>query len=319
MLLHRGINLGGYLSQCNHSFTHYETFITEDDIARIAKAGFDHVRLPIDYNVPEDEDGRENFTGYTLIDRVVDWCGHYGLDLILDLHKAYGYDFNDAGNSEKNNLFHSEVLQLRFLTLWKRLAARYGHFNHVAFELLNEVVEGENAAAWNGLIGRAVKEIRHFAPTTPIIYGGIQWNNINSILLLDPPQDENIIWTFHFYSPMPFTHQKAPWCPQLDQHLTTHYPNVGEAWTMEYTREMLREGVECAAAKGVPLYCGEFGVIDKAPLPDTLRWFQDVDCVFREYGIGCSVWTYKSMNFGIFGKEREPIREDLIRLWMGKE
>ncbi|MEE5989796.1 MAG: hypothetical protein V3G41_03885 [Lachnospiraceae bacterium] len=56
MRLTKGINLGGFLSQCEYKEEHYKEFITEDDIKKIAAAGFDHVRLPVDYNIFENED-----------------------------------------------------------------------------------------------------------------------------------------------------------------------------------------------------------------------------------------------------------------------
>ena len=54
MKLERGINLGGYLSQCVHSTEHYDAFSQEEDIRKIASMGVDHVRLAIDYEVLED-------------------------------------------------------------------------------------------------------------------------------------------------------------------------------------------------------------------------------------------------------------------------
>ena len=40
MKLERGINLGGYLSQCVHSTEHYDAFIQEEDIRKIAPNHF---------------------------------------------------------------------------------------------------------------------------------------------------------------------------------------------------------------------------------------------------------------------------------------
>ena len=57
MKLKSGVNLGGYLSQCIHTIGHYESFICESDIKKIAGWGCDHIRIPIDYEVLEDEDG----------------------------------------------------------------------------------------------------------------------------------------------------------------------------------------------------------------------------------------------------------------------
>ena len=96
MNLKRGINLGGFLSQCKHEVEHYKTFIVEDDIKNIADMGFDHVRLAIDYEVLETEDGTTKEEGFGFVTNTVEWAKAYGLNIILDLHKAYGYDFNDA-------------------------------------------------------------------------------------------------------------------------------------------------------------------------------------------------------------------------------
>ena len=119
----------------------------------------------------EDEDGNEIKEGVGYVKQVLDWCIKYQLNAVLDLHKAYGYDFNDAGEAEKNNLFSNEALQERFIQLWLRLANAFGGYHNVAFELLNEVVEKENAQAWNQLIQKAVIAIRSVTANTPIIYG----------------------------------------------------------------------------------------------------------------------------------------------------
>lgn len=337
MKLQNGINLGGYLSQCDHNVEHYQSFIGEDDLKQIATWGFDHVRLPIDYEVLEDEDGKELERGYGFVQRVVDWGKEYGLNVVLDLHKAYGYDFNDAGDSEKNNLFSNEVLQRRFVSLWVRIAKRFGSYQNVAFELLNEVVEKENATAWNSLIKKTVTAIRKITEDTPLIYGGIQWNSVKTLKLLEIPTDKNTIFTFHFYEPLLFTHQKAHWVPAMDKNKTIAYPSdmnyyqsqsaalgyQGEVVTKahsktmgeEFIREMVQEAIDAAKNAGVQLYCGEFGVIDQAPETDTLRWFRDVHKVFSENQIGCAVWTYKDMDFGLIGEHYSLIRGKLISLW----
>ena len=337
MELQRGINLGGYLSQCCHKEEHYDSFIMKEDIEQIAQWGFDHVRIPVDYEVLEEEDGTVKEAGYERVDRVLKWCKEYRINAILDLHKAYGYDFNDAGDNTKNNLFHSEELQLRFVKLWVRIVTRFCKYENLAFELLNEVVEKENADAWNLLIKRTVTEIRKLSKTAPIIYGGIQWNSVKTLKLLDVPKDENIIFTFHFYEPLLFTHQKAPWVVKMDPNQTVSYPESmdyykqksqvlgfqGEVVTLaqsgtmgeEFITEMIEEAIDAAAKAGVSLYCGEFGVIDRAPVEDTLRWFTDVDRVFRKYHIGCAVWSYKEMDFGLTQEHYSSIKDELLKLW----
>jgi aryl-phospho-beta-D-glucosidase BglC (GH1 family) len=60
-----GINLGGWFSQCEHTKEHYDSFIGKEDIARISKWGFDHLRLPVDYDLVEDTISRTVLTGYS--------------------------------------------------------------------------------------------------------------------------------------------------------------------------------------------------------------------------------------------------------------
>ena len=72
---------------------------------------------------------------------------------------------------------------------------------------------------------------------------------------------------------------------------------------------------DAAKKAGVPLYCGEFGVIDRAPVMDTLRWFRDANEVFRKFDVGFAACTYKEMDFGITGEHYKPILQELINIW----
>ena len=61
----KGVNLGGWISQfAKYDHEHFRSFIQKKDIAYIASLGFDHVRLPVDYNVLEDEEGNPLETGF---------------------------------------------------------------------------------------------------------------------------------------------------------------------------------------------------------------------------------------------------------------
>ncbi len=104
-----GVNLGGWLSQCSGETEHLDTFIREEDIARIASWGMDHVRLPVDYDVLAREDG------FDRVERAVGWCRAHGLKLVLDLHKTAGFSF-DAGEHE-TGFFDSEAYQEQFYSL----------------------------------------------------------------------------------------------------------------------------------------------------------------------------------------------------------
>lgn len=312
----RGINLGGWLSQCaEYSEGHYSSFITENDIKTISEWGLDHIRLPVDYNVIEDEDGRVLPNGYKHIDDCIEWCEKYGLNVIIDLHKTKGFAFDDT--AENNIMFDSHELQKRFISLWTNIAARYGKNGNVVFEPLNEVSKIDSRK-WNALISKLLSAIRQFAPDKKIIFGGTQWNSVHTLKLLEIPDDKNIVYNFHFYEPFLFTHQHASWLSAVSD-ISMRYPGTMEIYRKtsenigcfgsglkntdemgaEFMDKLISEAVDAAVNADVPLYCGEYGVIDQAVISDTSVWFEDIHSVFEKHGIGRAVWTYKEMNFGI--------------------
>lgn len=332
--LRKGINLGGWLSQCDYSQNRYETFIEEKDFERIAAWGFDHVRLPFDYELLEKDSGEPLRENIKYLDRAIQWGDTYKLTVILDLHKTAGYDFSDFGNPGKNNLFQNAHAQERFLNLWDRISARYANAANVAFELLNEVTDLSFIKPWNELIVRAVHTIRKNAPETPIIYGGVSWNSAAYVKALVPPPSSNIIYTFHLYEPLLFTHQKAPWVKALDNGKDIPYTTdmeffrknteslglVGEnlfrskakAMGPEFFTDFLKDAIEYARLQKVPLYCGEYGVIDRADSLETVKWFRDVQEVFKRFDIGNAIWSYREMDFGLCGKHYGPLRKFLF-------
>ena len=83
----RGINLGGWLSQGPLDKHHLDTFIVEDDIKKIAGWGADHVRLPLDYENVETEEGGDIEEGYRHIEDCISWCRKYNLNMCLTCTK----------------------------------------------------------------------------------------------------------------------------------------------------------------------------------------------------------------------------------------
>ena len=133
---YRGMDLGGWFSQCDYSDKRLDGFITGADLDRIASWGLDHVRIPVDYNVMESDDGVYLPKGFERIGRALGWCRERGLKVVLDLHKTYGFSF-DAGEQEAG-FFDNPAYQERFCRLWEEMAGRFYDPENVAFELLNE-------------------------------------------------------------------------------------------------------------------------------------------------------------------------------------
>jgi endoglucanase len=75
---------------------------------------------------------------------------------------------------------------------------------------------------------------------------------------------------------------------------------------------MWQQPIAKAKKLGLPLYCGEFGVISDAPQKDRLRWYRDMISLFEETGIGYANWNYRSGSFGLMNGERR--NEELIEI-----
>lgn len=305
----RGVDLGGWLSQCCHEKEHYESFINEADIKKIASWGLDHVRLPIDYELVEDNAGNPDESGYVYIDNAIKWCRSAGLNLVLDLHKTAGFSF-DKGYQE-TGFFESKELQERFCRLWERLAERYGGTDGVVFELLNEVTDKSYSDVWNEVIYECTRRIRAIAPDKIILVGGY-WNNSPDALPdLVKPYDENVVLSFHCYDPLSFTHQGAYWVEDMDTDYREKFD--GEKITPEYFAERFSAAIDTAEKYGAALYCGEYGVIDRADPEDALKWFKAIHEAFEKYGISHCAWNYKQMDFGLSDPRMGSVIDELVK------
>lgn len=337
--LGRGFNVGGWLSQSDLSERHMRSFLSVDDFRRMADWGFANVRIPFDYELIEDGDapGGCNEAGLTWLDTALNWAEDAGLKAILDMHKAPGFVFTMMTKEFDGPipLISDPAVRRRWLDLWRRIAERYrGRFEQTAFELLNEITAPESES-WNTLAAAAFQVIRDTDADRTVVVGTNMWNQTATFADLRPIDDDNVIYTFHFYDPIAFTHQRAKWMPEMVYYdRTVPYPGrppelhqsaerasaEGNDFVAnrlkkladfygdrEHDRNMLAEflapALEFRDANNAEIYCGEFGVIHLAPAEDRLRWFRDTLGLFEAEGIGWSVWTYKGKGFGVIASD----------------
>lgn len=307
---YKGINLGGWLSQCDYSEERLNNFISEPDFKKIALWGFDHVRIPIDYNVLENDNGCFKNDGFSRIDWALEMCRIYKLNTVLDIHKTAGYSFDNYGESE-SGFFDNENLQERFYRLWEEIAKHYGQYSeNVVFELLNEVTDKSYIDAWNRISNECIKRIRKIAPDTIILVGSYDNNSAPAVAELSQPFDDKVVYNFHCYEPLKFTHQGAYWTDAIkpDERLSFVESSINE----DFFEELFAPAIEMANKHNTSLYCGEYGVIDIVSPEDTVKWFETINRVFEKHGISRCVWNYKEMDFGFSDSRLDGIRNKLL-------
>jgi len=251
---------------------------------------------------------------------------------IYTLLHPRGYQRRSLDNKNKD-------YQERFYRLWEKLSKEFsGYGDRLAFELLNEVTRKEYCDEWNRISCECIKRIRAILPDVKILVGGYYNNSIVALKDLAAPYDENIVYNFHCYDPLVFTHQGAGWVDRMahDFRMSVDVtyrelaaasdelqPGSGSAFSSfdpdaklgsDYFDKCFEEAVRVAEERNVPLYCGEYGVIENASPEDTLKWYEMISDSFNRFSIGRAAWSFREMNFGLTSDDLKEVREKLIKL-----
>jgi len=322
--LQRGINTSQWFSQWAHDYSplRLQAYTKADDIALIAALGFDHVRLSVDPLplVEWQTHGAKATPFVTELDRAV--------KLILNDHLSVIIDIHPPDTSYKMQLRQGATAVTQFNDLWRALAAHYASSDsdHVFFEILNEPLQGD-AASWQKIQSLVAHTIRSQAPQHSIIAAGDHVSNVDDLLAIAPIDLPNVIYTFHFYDPYPFTLQGAAWgsilirplreipypsSPEAMSSKIDQEPDLAGKWYLEqygldrWDAPRLAARIEYAAKWSqlhhVPIYCGEFGVLRQYADPAMRAlWLHDVRLALEKNGIGWAMWDYQDA-FGLVTK-----------------
>ena len=352
----RGMGIGGWLTNYKRfnvlplerrfpltigDMEHFASYITKRDIDYIASLGMDHIRLGFDQVVLEKSPGVYREEILCLLDDFVSWCESANLNIVLNMHKAIG---NYCDIPEKIKLMESAELQERFINLWLLLEKRFSSKPNIVFELLNEVVDID-PELWNNLADKTIKAIRKINSDRGLIVGSRCWNSPHELKNLRVWDDPNVIYTFHFYAPFEFTHQRGvlqalplyynremPYPGDADryrdyQKVVCGIENAYPGFT-EIGRDFLRQELESALEfkklnPGKILWCGEFGTIRHAKIQWRENYMRDMISILKELDIPYCVWNYLSTpndgnRFSLVDDDsREILSQELAEIIVG--
>lgn len=132
----------------------------EADIRAMAEWGYNSVRLPLTSWVllPEEAEPRFSEEGFSMLERVLEWCEKYRIYAIIDMHGAPGGQSGlscDDGLDNIPRMFMESESRERALMLWEELARRYADRWIVGgYDLLNEPIA---LGKWRHLVPELVR------------------------------------------------------------------------------------------------------------------------------------------------------------------
>lgn len=328
----RGTNLSHWFSQTGVRGAARAARVKEDDFIRLKEFGFDHVRIPIDEEQFWDNNGNKLTDAWELLDASIKLALKHELRVIVDLHIIRSFYFNASIEGNKTNtLFTEEKSQEQLVNLWRELSAALKGFSTdwVAYEFLNEPV-ADDPEQWNDLIAKVHKTLRQLEPERVLVIGSNMWQDVDTFKDLKIPKgDKNILLSFHYYKPMAVTHYRASWNPVGKYYGQIHYPGIVIAqadfdklpeaqketfrsfttnWDRSVLREQILQAVTVAKELGLPLFCGEWGVISSSPREPAYNWYRDMISVFDEFDIGWTTWNYDS-GFGFWNSWSKQVSD----------
>jgi endoglucanase len=312
----KGVNISHWLSQNEGTQTYAAPWFGEKDVAWIAAQGFDHIRLPVDVRLCLTADGTLDDAKLKPIADTIAWARARGLGLVLDAHFLPGADFNSVGGDSR--VYTDAFIQEKTARVWRALARYYASEGpYLRFEILNEPVANENKQL-NPFMHRMLAAIRESNPTRIVYVTSNKWSSFPTVPDVELPADKNIALTIHYYEPLVFTHQRAPWVgfsntlppvsfpgttPDVTGHTLPHYGlglHAGDKLTPAAIEEAFAKVSAWLAthAPTIEVYLGEFGVYQAADADSTRRWIATVRAASESRGWGWAVWDYND-SFGV--------------------
>lgn len=215
------------------------------------------------------------------------------ISVVLNLHTPPG-GFASRTGEVTHKVFTELWAQTEIVNAWQKIATRYlGRSSIYAYDLLNEPAQFSATVPtglknWNALAKDIIEAIRVIEPGKKIMmtsrFGDPKHFNNLEFLNYD-----NIVYTFHFYSPFQYTHQGIA---KDKKWKKKSYPDPKVGLNKKKLKKAMKNAFAFQAQHGVELYVGEFAAARWAPGGD--KYINDVIKIFESKNI---CWSYESFGY----------------------
>jgi hypothetical protein len=284
-------------------------YLRDSDLAAIRAAGFTALRLPIDPGMVCLPDGRWHAHRLRQVETVVGRIQAAGLAAVVEPHPP-----------TSSTLDADMAARARIVAFWRELAPAMARLDpdRVFLELMSEPIFRGIESQWHAMQRDLLAEVRARAPRHTIIVTGTGWSSIDGLLALPPIDAPNLVYTFHFYWPMQFTHQGTtyasprfgglrglPWPATPADACTAALPPQADDgatrladWYCRQGYDAARQVAEIGRARawadrhGVALWAGEFGTGCNPPDRATkARFMRDVRLAMEANRVPWCMWA----------------------------
>jgi endoglucanase len=307
----RGINFGNMLDAPNEGdwgLRVEDRFINLIGVGNFART----VRLPVRWSNHASADAQALIEPAFMarVADVVDRLLARGATVVLNMHHYRQLDGDALDKGEKP--VDPSVLELRFLAMWKQIAARFASRTpQLLFEPYNEPHKRLDPL-WNDLFSRALRVIRQTNPSRIVVVGPGRWNNPTALTGLVLPADPNLLITVHHYEPFRYTHQGAEWSsPPMPTGI-----DCCNDEQLALMRRLLDQTVSESTRLGYPAFVGEFGAYSKASPESRLRYSRFMRDEMEKRALPWQYWELAS-GFGVYDPAAGAFRTDLYEALYG--
>lgn len=292
------------------------TPLNPDQLLRHAKEGAQWQRIYI-------RSSKDPEQTYRKVEETLKFCAENKIKVLVDPHDfMFKVSWNTGFPASEEGL-------APFLEMWDRLSQMGAKYPEAVagYDLYNELgIKEGGEHRWREIAQRCVKRIRKNDPHTPIFVTGLDGANPSGHFNYRPPEDGNLVATFHFYTPHSLTHQKTStridndpfvfypgYAPRVDWKKRIHYGGETVDWFDRWTLAAILLPVwETGISTGLPLHCGEFAVVGYANASaenSAFLWTRDVCELFRHADVSWHLWN---QGFGLVNRR---VRQYIFQLW----
>jgi endoglucanase len=329
-----GVNLG--LAFMTPEEGDWGVILEESDFDAVQKAGFHYIRLPVAFMYHLNQVENVYQLDQRFLSRL-DWAVEKTIEremvAIIDFHYVIPDDkLTFISPKEKIEI------EEKFLAVWNILAKRYRDYpTSLYFELANEPHRPINSELWNTFVQKALVQIRQSGGNNLIRtivvganvhIGGIihSWDQISNIEQLNLPSaedDPNIMVTFHYYNPYPFTHQEQNYTRDLAliSWLWKGHRWVNTDQQIAFVKNDFDLISKWAQKNSRKVILGEFGVSIHADIDSQIRWIKLIRKEAESRGMIWIFWDFYDQDElgALYNQQTGSWRKEILDVLLPEE